>query len=384
MHILMSKPSMTEAELLAVKEILDSGWLGEGASSEKFENKIADFTGAPYVVGVNTGTSALHLILVEMGVGPGDEVILPSFTFASDPMAVHLCGARPVFADVELQSLNLDPAQLEALITPRTRVIMPTDYAGLPADVPAIRKVIGKRDIRIVRDASHSFGSSINGRPLGVWCGEDATCFSFDPIKTITCGEGGAILVNNQEWATNMMCKRRLGFEQSIWSSLTGGAVQDRRVSQVGYRYHLSNINAAIGLVQIKRLPELIRNRREVAIRYNELLADISGIKIFLRDYSQVTPFIYPVLADGSHRDKLVDWLNSRGIHAGLRYFPSHRQPFFDAPDLVLPVTDRIARELICLPIHAELSRKDIDEVVGEIRSYFESAPALEVASVKT
>jgi len=375
-HIFMSKPSMTEEELLAVKEILDSGWLGEGASSEKFENKLAELTGAPYVVAVNTGTSALHLILVEMGVGPGDEVILPSFTFASDPMAVHLCGARPVFADIDLQSLNLDPGLLDALITPRTRVIMPTDYAGLPADVPAIRAVIGNRNIRIVRDASHSFGSSINGRPLGVWCGEDATCFSFDPIKTITCGEGGAILVNDQEWAKNMMCKRRLGFEQSIWGSLTGGTVQDRRVSQVGYRYHLSNINAAIGLVQIKRLPELISTRQAVAARYDELLAPVPGIQIFTRDYTQIAPFIYPVRVESAHHDKLIDWLNSRGIHAGLRYFPSHRQPFFDSPDLVLPVTDQISRELICLPIHAELSRKEIDEVVGAIRSYFEAALA--------
>ena len=167
MRIPMSRPSLTRAEHQAVGEVFESHWLGEGAQTAEFERTLADYTGSPCVVAVNTGTSALQLALNVLGVGPGDEVILPSFTFASDPMAVRLCGATPVFADIDPETLNLDSGWIEPLVTPKTRAVMPTDYAGLPSDVQAIRRALGGRDVKIVRDAAHSFGSYISGRPVG-------------------------------------------------------------------------------------------------------------------------------------------------------------------------------------------------------------------------
>lgn len=376
MRILMSKPSMTDKELQAVKEVFDTGWLGEGAYTDRFEERLREYTGAPHVVAVNTGTSALHLALFELGVKPGDEVILPSFTFASDAMAVWLCGATPVFGDIDPNTLNLDPAGLESLITSRTRAIMPTDYAGLPADVPAIRSVVGDRDIRIIRDASHSFGSRIDGRLLGNWCGEDATCFSFDPIKNITCGEGGAILLHDATHAQNMIMRRRLGFQDSAWMGLSGGKVQDRRVSMTGFRYHLSNVNAAIGLAQMDRAEDLVNLKRAVARRYDKQLSSISGVRIFQRDYADVAPFIYPIRVDAERRDALITHLGKLGIHSGLRYFPCHLQPLFENNDVALPVTETIVRELICLPIYSELTEGEVDEVANAIEEFFDSALA--------
>jgi perosamine synthetase len=373
MQIWMSRPSMTESELAAVKQVFDTGWLGEGALTERFEKRICEYTGAPFAVALNTGTSALHLALAEMGVGPGDEVILPSFTFASDPMAVHLCGAKPVFADIDRQSLNLDPAAIDRLISPRTKAVMPTDYAGLPADVPAIRRVLGDRPIRIVRDASHSFGSLIGERPLGVWCGEDATCFSFDPIKNITCGEGGAVLVRDGEQARRLTAMRRLGFEESAWDGLSGNRVQDRRVSMTGYRYHMGNLNAAIGLAQMDRMAGMLDRKRSIAMRYDGKLAAIPGVTLLPRDYRQVAPFMYPILVAAGDRDPLVATLVRQGIHAGLRYFPCHRQPLFESSGEHLPVTERIVRELICLPIYADLTDDEADRVVSAMGGHFEA-----------
>ena len=202
MRIRMARPSLGEPELGAVRAVFESGWLGEGQITEQFEARLRDYTGAPHAITVNTGTSALHLCLASRGIGPGDEVILPSFTFAGDAMAVHLCGATPVFADIRADTLNLDPASVMTVMSRHTRAIMPTDYAGLPADVRALKKTVGCDDVLLIRDASHSFGSLQDGSPVGLNQSEDATCFSFDPIKHLTCGEGGAILVNDPRWAT--------------------------------------------------------------------------------------------------------------------------------------------------------------------------------------
>jgi perosamine synthetase len=286
-------------------------------------------------------------------------------------MAVHLCKATPVFADIDPETLNLDPQAVRPLITKRTRVILPTDYAGLPSDVPALREAVGNDDILLIRDASHSFGSCLDGNIIGLNHGEDATVFSFDPIKNLTCGEGGALLVDTPDWANTLIAQRQLGFQHSAWAGLYGGVVQEPRVSMTGYRYHMSNLNAAIGLAQFKRLPELLEGKRRVARRYDTQLASASNLTIFRRNYCDIAPFIYPILVDQTQRDDLINYLERQGIHAGARYFPCHRQPLFESLEVVdLPVTERIIREIICLPIYAELQNEEVDEVVQHVRSF--------------
>lgn len=376
MRIRMARPSLGKPELEAVRAVFESGWLGEGQITEQFEARLRDYTGVPHAIAVNTGTSALHLCLASRGIGPGDEVILPSFTFAGDAMAVRLCGATPVFADIRADTLNLDPASVMTVMSRRTRAIMPTDYAGLPADVRALKKTIDCDDVLLIRDASHSFGSLQDGSPVGLNQSEDATCFSFDPIKHLTCGEGGAILVNDPRWATLLASQRNLGFATRAYDSQNDSqntsAGTEHLVNTTGYRYHLGNLNAAIGLAQFERLPAMLAAKRLIARRYDRLLGDVEGVQSFARDYNEVAPFLYPVMIGGGRRDYVARELRRKGIHAGLRYTPCHHQPLFaSARSAELPVTERVGRELLCLPIYAGLTDDEVEEVVGCVRACF-------------
>jgi len=287
-------------------------------------------------------------------------------------MAVHLCNATPIFADIRPSTLNLDPVAVKPLITERTRAILPTDYAGLPADIRGLREAAGRDDILLIRDASHSFGSRLDGNLIGLNHGEDATCFSFDPIKNLTCGEGGALLVHDSVWANTLTTMRQLGFQHNGWEGLYGEIVQERRVTMTGYRYHMSNLNAAIGLAQFERLTALLAGKRRVAQRYDDKLGAISDVSLFKRDYNEIVPFIYPILVDQQIRDKLIDYLGDQGIHSGVRYFPCHLQPLFETSEIQnLPVTESIIRSLVCLPVYTDLKDEEVDEVVEHIQTFF-------------
>lgn len=353
----MSRPSIGPAELAKVSEAFASGWLGEGPMTAAFERRLAERSACRDAVAVNTGTSALHLGLVALGVGPGDEVIVPSFTFLADPMAVLLTGARPVFADVDPETFNLAPAAVAALITSRTRAILPTDYAGLPADTEALRALAGEK-VRIVRDAAHSFGSTVRGRAVGTWLGEDLTCLSFDPIKNLTCGEGGAVLVDDEELAATLRRKKSLG--------RSSGAAE----LELGFRYHMSDINAGIGLAQLERFDELAAARRRAARSYDTLLPGVSGVQPLIRDWDQLVPFMYVVRVVNGRRDSLSRFLRGRGIHAELRYPPNHEHRIFLHDGRPLPVTERLARECLSLPLYPDLSDTDIARVVEAIEAH--------------
>ncbi len=358
MHIPMSKPSVGKAELVALEAVFATGWLGEGEITEQFEKAVAAFTEAPFVVAVNTGTSALHLALHALGVGRGDQVILPSMTFVSDPMAIILSGARPVFCDINPDTLNIDPARIPELITSKTKAIMPTDFSGLPCDVQEIRRIIGNNEIKIIRDASHSFGSKINGHVVGVCSGEDITCLSFDPIKNVTCGEGGALLLKDRDLADKLRSQKMLGIVKSTWYSFSKKKMEDRRVEQMGFRYHMSNINAAIGLAQIKRFHAFARRRQMLAKRYDNLLSKNKYITLLKRNYDQIVPFMYIIRVPAQDRDNLIKYLMAHGIHAGLRYYPCHLQPFFGhKQSRRLPVTEQMADEMLSIPLFPDLTQ---------------------------
>jgi perosamine synthetase len=287
-------------------------------------------------------------------------------------MAVILSGAKPVFCDIEQETLNIDPAQIAALITPKTRAIMPTDFSGLPSDVRALRSAIGKKDIKIVRDASHSFGSKIDGKALGVSAGEDITCLSFDPIKNLTCGEGGALLFRDCNLAEQLRSQKMLGIVKSTWYSFSKKKMEDRRVEQMGFRYHLSNINAAIGLAQLKKFKAFAVKRQLLAKRYDELLAKNKYITLFKRDYNSMVPFMYIIRVPAEDRDKLIKHLIENGIHAGLRYYPCHLQPFFGhKKSRRLPVTEQVAEEMLSIPLFTDLTMKQVQWIVATIHSYF-------------
>lgn len=367
----LSRPSVGEEELEGIRAVLESGWLGEGRPVAEFEAWLSQYTGCPHVVAVSTGTAALHLALRACGIQAGDEVVMPSFTFVADAMAVRMCGATPVFCDIEERSLNIDCSQVAAHLTSRTRAVMPTDYAGLPVDTQSIRKVLGDPGVRIIRDASHSFGSRLDGRPLGLMDGDDLTCFSFDPIKNITCGEGGAILLREENLDRTLRAMRRLGLRESAWDGFKTGSVVASVATQDGFRYHMSNINAAIGLVQAGRAGALLERRRQIARLYDTLLGGLPHLGLLPRNYDEVCPFMYVVRVDEGHRDGLVEHLSRHGIHAGLRYIPCHMHPLFaDAKCAALPVTERIAQEAVSIPLYYGLSDENVGAIAARIREY--------------
>jgi perosamine synthetase len=247
--IQVSKPSLGNEELDLVKKVFESAWLGSGKNVIEFENSVANFLGGKVkVVAVNTGTSALHLALEACGVGPGDEVIVPSLTFCASIQVILMCGAKPVFCEVSPETLCIDPIHIEKLITSKTKAVMPVHYAGIPSEMDRILDIGRKNSIIIVEDAAHAFGTSFNGQKIGSF--GDITCFSFDPIKNITCGEGGAVVINDIQRSSIITRRRNLGISQESWLSLQSGVNQSHQVTDKGYRYHMSNINAAIGLAQ--------------------------------------------------------------------------------------------------------------------------------------
>jgi perosamine synthetase len=231
------------------------------------------------------------------------------------------------------------------------------------------RAVRGKR-VRIIRDASHSFGSVLNGRMVGVWAGEDLTCLSFDPIKNVTCGEGGVILTRSAPLARRLRALKRLGQQEGGWGRFARGRGRDSRVAETGFRYHLSDINAAIGLAQLDRFEALVDARRRRAKQYDARLAAVSGVTRLRRDYDRIVPFMYVIRVPAQERDGLVAFLGEHEVHAGLRYSPCHLQPAFRRRGESLPVTEQLTREMLSLPLYADLSEDAVDRVAKLVASY--------------
>lgn len=364
--IQISKPSIGEAELARVKEVFDSAWLGQGSVVAAFEERVKQCLGARHVVAVNTGTSALHVALDALGIGEGDEVIVPSLTFCASVQAIAALRAKPVFCEVSPQTLHLDLADAAARITGRTRAIMPVHYCGNACDMDRLLDLGKTHGLAIVEDAAHAFGSSWRGRKLGSF--GEITCFSFDPIKNITCGEGGAICTADEGLAELMRRKRVLGISRDGWNRRlsTRG---DYEVSTLGYRYHMSNINAAIGLAQMDRFDEFLRRKREIVRVYNEKLSGVPGIELLAWDLEEAFPFAYMIRVPDGRRESLMDALKERGIASGVHYPPNHLQPLFCGQSL--PVTERLGQEILSLPLHCDLSDADVAQVVTAIAEFF-------------
>jgi perosamine synthetase len=363
----VSRPSIGEEELAAVRRVFASGWLGLGADVLEFEKALSEFLGASHVVCTNTGTTALHLALDTLGIGPGDEVLVPSLTFVASAQAVSATGARPVFCDIRESDLNIDVEDARGRITPKTKAILPVHYRGIPCDMDELLELADEQDLHIVEDAAHAFGSSYKGRRIGSF-GEMA-CFSFDPIKNITCGEGGAVVFRDSDLLERFQQKRILGIDKDTWSRYRNERSWFYDVVNQGYRYHMSNISAAIGLVQIRKFDAMNRRKIEVARRYDEAFKDIDGVQILEnRGYEGIGLFAY-MMRVRSHRNELMDYLGARGIGSGVHYIPSHLFSFYRREGLVLPVTEKMYREIISLPLFPDITDEEVERVILHLSS---------------
>jgi perosamine synthetase len=361
-----------EEELAQVKEAFEYGYFGLAYKTNELEQKMAEYLETDNkVITTNTGTTALHLALATLGVTDGDEVILPSFTFVATAQVITECGATPVFCEVHKDTFLMDVEDVKRKITDKTKVIMPVHYAGRPCDMDALLKIKEETGIRIVEDAAHAFGSTYKGKKIGAV--GDITCFSFDSIKVITCGEGGAVVTSDPAFDDLARQKRLLGIDRKTmhvkdWKKRSW--VYD--VPSQGFRYHMSNINAAIGLAQLEKVDKFITRRRELCALYDSELAGISAIERMPVTYDTIAPFMYVIRVKNEKRNQLKDFLMEHDIESGISYIPCHHFSYYHKDSINLPITDDIYEEVLCLPMHYELTNEDITEVARVIKEFSE------------
>jgi perosamine synthetase len=359
------RPYLDREELDAVARVFDSRWLGMGEITKRFESKLSEFIGAKHVIAVNTGTSALHLALSALGIQPGDEVIVPSLTFVGTVQAILAAGAQPVFCDVCEDTLNMDVSDALGRVRARTNVIMPVHFAGLPCEMDELLPQARERNLRIVEDAAQAFGSSYKGRRLGTLSA--ITCFSFDAIKNITCGSGGAVATDNDEVARQVFLKRNIGINRDYWSRRGGEQNWFYEVVTSGYRYHLNDLNAAIGLEQLKRFDAFKERKRAIVRLYDEAFKDIGGLALVKHNLEETFPFTYIVRVLDKRRDALMRHLRGKGIETLIQFTPNHLQPAFADFRIPLPITEQLYEEILSLPLFFEMTDAEVDRTIDAV-----------------
>lgn len=366
--IRLSKSCIGEAEKLAVMGVLDREYLGMGAEVQQFEQALTAFFSRPAVCVVN-GTSALQLALQGCGIGHGDEVLVQSLTYVASFQAISATGATPIACDVDPSTLTLDWRDAEKRLTARTKAVMPVHYSGGVGTLEEIYVFARKHGLRVIEDAAHAFGSTYNGRRIGAF--GDITCFSFDGIKNITSGEGGCVVTADPAVLARIRDARLLGVEKDTESRYAGERSWEFDVSAQGWRYHMSNIMAAIGLEQLKRFDGMAAARQELARHYHDHLGSQGQIQLLRHDWSEVVPHIFAIqLPPGVNRTAVRERLLALGIQTGVHYQPNHLLTYFKtSPIAPLPITDAIAGQLLSLPLHPDVSTTDADYVCRSLLS---------------
>ena len=364
-------PMLGEEEALAAADAVRSGWVAQGPRVARFEQEFAATVGAGHGVAVSSCTTGLHLALVLLEVGPGDEVIVPSLSFIATANAVRYVGATPVFADVDLATGNLTVETVDAVRTPRTRAVVAVHQGGVPFDTAAMRKATDGWGIGLVEDAACAAGSTAYGQPAGA--GAAVAAWSFHPRKLITTGEGGMVTVDDAAWAGRLRRLREHGMNVSAADRHASSQPVLEAYLETAYNYRMTDIQAAVGLVQLVRLAGLVAQRRELAARYHELLAGIDGL-VPVRDpaYGQTNYQSFWVLLNdgyGTGRDEALAELAARGVSARRGIMAAHLEPAYaDVTPGPLPVTERITRDSLILPLHHALTEADQDHITGILR----------------
>jgi dTDP-4-amino-4,6-dideoxygalactose transaminase len=365
------QPMIGVDTIKAVVDALHAGWLGMGAVTLAFEEGIARFLGLDgrYVLATNTGTSALHLGLLAAGVGPGGDDGLVIGDEVEGRRDHLVTGAAPVLCDVDEATLGLDPDKAAALIGPRTKAIVPLHFGGVAGRVKELFALAEHHRLRIVEDATHAFGTRIDGRAIGSF--GDVTCFSFDPVKVITSIDGGAVVVNDATTLEQLRHWRFLGIDRETLARYKNSRAWEYDVVSQGFRYHLTNINAAVGLSQLLRVEEFIASRRQACRLYNRLLAGVAGVRCPATDFEDVSPFIYTVRVPAARREGLIEHLRGRGIATGIHFLPAQDFTYLKACRRGnLSVTECATREILTLPLHTHMPAATVERVATAIGEF--------------
>jgi perosamine synthetase len=362
----LSRPDITEAEIEAVSDVLRTPNLSLGPKLPAFEKAFCDYIGKKYAVAVNSGTSGLFLCLSAMGIGPGDEVITTPFTFIATSNVILMVGAKPVFVDIDPSTLNIDPVKMEKAITPRTKAIIPVEVFGSPAGFDAVCQIARKHNLFVIEDSCEGLGSMLNGKKAGTF--GDMSVFAFYPNKQMTTGEGGMILTDNKEWADLCVSLRSQG------RGTGGGWLAHERL---GYNYRLSDINCALGIVQLSRIEEFVEKRRAVAKMYRQLLEGDSRIIVPVEPAGcRMSWFVFVIQLPGftqERRNALMKKLVERGIQVSNYFPPVHLQSFmvkqFGYKTGDFPITESTGQRTIALPFHNNLSADEVKIVCSELKA---------------
>ncbi len=375
------KQLIDDEDIKMVVEVLQSDYLTTGPKVREFEEAVANFCGSEHAVAVSSGTAALHCAMYAAGIGPGDEVIVPPMTFVATANAVVFQGGIPVFADVEPETLLIDPENVEKRVTGKTRAIVAMDYAGHPCDYDALKEIASKHGLVLIADACHSLGAKYKGRRIGSLA--DMTIFSFHPVKHITTGEGGMIVTDDERFSKRLKQFRNHGIsadhfqraEKNTWKY---------EMTDLGFNYRITDIQCSLGLSQLKKLPLFLEKRTRIAKRYSEKLVSLVDIELLeVKDIVQHAYHLYVILLKSSRvsRTALFKRLRSQGIGVNVHYIPVHLHPFyrekFGTAEGLCPVAESAYQKILSLPIFPAMEMADVDRVVEAL------AEELEICSRK-
>jgi perosamine synthetase len=373
MTVPITKPLLGEAEERAVLEVLRSGWLVQGPRVAHFEREVAAYVGAQFAVATSNCTTALHLALLLHGIRPGDEVIVPSFTFIATANAVLYAGATPVFADIDPRTYNIDSGHVESLITERTKAIIPVHQIGLAADMDPLAAIAKRHHLSLIEDAAPAIGATYKGRRVGGL--GNSTCLSFHPRKVITTGEGGMLLTDDAAFAERARTLRAHGMSVSDLARHQAQRVVIEEYHELGYNYRMTDLQAAIGREQLRRLDGMIQRRREVANRYAEALSGVEGVDVpFSPAHSPHTYQSYMIALSprlGLTREELMQKLLGVGIATRRGVMAIHMEPVYRErfPQVRLPVTESATRQTLLLPLYATMTDTEQQYVLEHLLS---------------
>ncbi|MCS4133947.1 UDP-4-amino-4,6-dideoxy-N-acetyl-beta-L-altrosamine transaminase [Salinibacter ruber] len=363
-----------EDDIEAVTDVLRSDYLTTGPAVDAFEEAFSGFVGTEEAVAVSNGTAALHTAMQAVGIGPGDEVIIPTITFAATANSVIFEDGTPVFADVEPDTLLLDPESVAERITDDTKVIVGVDYAGQPCRYDALRELADTHDLTLLDDACHATGGSYKGEPVGSLA--DLNTFSFHPVKNMTTGEGGMITTDDSELASEMREFRNHGISSTHHERAEQGSWV-YEIPEVGYNYRLTDMQCALGMSQLEKLPTWVKRRREIAARYDAAFAGVDAVEpITMRENSTCAYHLYVIQLNldmlSVGREEVFDALQAEGIGVNVHYIPVHYHPFyrknFNTGEGLCPVAEAAYERILTLPVFPRMTEEDVSDTIRAVR----------------
>ncbi len=366
-----SRPSITDQEVDAVVETLQGGWLTMGSRVEEFEDRFRKYVGSEHAVAVDSCTAALHLSLAALGIGKGTEVLTTPFTFAATANVVVHQGSRPVFVDIEPDTMNIDPGLIEERLTNQSAAILPVHYGGVASDMGAITRIADEQALPIVEDCAHSLGAFYGDRHTGTL--GSTGCFSFYPTKNITTAEGGMVVTDDAAIDDAVRSLRLHGMSRGAWRRYQGGGSWQYDIARAGYKYNMNDLQAALGNVQLRRLGWMNRRREEIAERYLSNLKDIEGVVLPVTSEGRCW-HLFPIRIDPRYgaRDEIVERLAASGVATSVHFIPLHLQSFYQSEFGYrtgdFPVAEKVFNTVLSLPLYPDLADEDVDYVCTRLR----------------